>query len=188
VDVTNGISRSSEEAILYMDTFDAALLILRLGVGLTFAAHGAQKIFGWWGGPGISAWKGAIEHMGFRPVTLFTAISALAEFGGGLFLAAGLLTPIAGAVLVGQSVVIIGHVHWPKGFFNTKGGYEFPLVLAVGAVALTLIEAGAWSVDAAIGFSIEANLRVALVVLGIIGGLVSLAVPRLSAQNPAAQS
>ncbi len=171
-----------------MDTFDLALLVLRLGVGLTFAAHGAQKIFGWWGGPGLSAWKGAIAHMGFRPVTLFAAVSALAELGGGLFLAAGLFTPIAGAVLIGQSVVIIGHVHWPKGFFNTKGGYEFPLVLALGAVALTLIEAGAWSVDATIGFSLDANLRVALVILGILGGLISLAVPRLSAQNPAAQS
>jgi putative oxidoreductase len=171
-----------------MDTFDAALLILRLGVGLTFAAHGAQKVFGWWGGPGISGWKGAVAHMGFRPVSLFAAISSFAELGGGLFLAAGLLTPLAGAVLIGQSVVIIGHVHWPNGFFNTKGGYEFPLVLAVGAIALVLIEAGAWSIDAAIGFSLDANLRVALVVLGIVGGLVSLAVPRLSAQDPVTQS
>jgi putative oxidoreductase len=170
-----------------MDTFDLALLVLRLGVGLTFAAHGAQKIFGWWGGPGLSGWKGAVAHMGFRPVTLFTAVSALAEFVGGLFLAVGLLTPLAGAVLVGQSVVIIGHVHWPKGFFNTRGGYEFPLVLAVGAAALILIGAGAWSVDAAIGFGVDADLRVTLIVLGIIGGLISLAVPRLSAQGPATQ-
>ena len=170
-----------------MDTFDLALLVLRLGIGLTCAAHGAQKIFGWWGGPGPSAWKRAIERMGFRPVSLFAAISVLAELGGGLFLAAGLFTPMAGAVLIGQSVVIIGHVHWPKGFFNTKGGYEFPLVLAVGAVALTLIEAGAWSVDAAIGFSLDANLRVALVILGILGGLISLAVPRVSAQTSTTQ-
>ena len=170
-----------------MNTFDAALLILRLGVGLTFAAHGAQKIFGWWGGPGISAWKGAIEHMGFRPVTLFAAISALAEFGGGLFLAAGLATPLAGAILVGQSTVIIGHVHWPNGFFNTKGGYEFPFVLAVAAIALVLTGSGAWSIDAAIGLSLDASLRVALVIVGIIGGLLSLAVPRLALDRTAAQ-
>jgi putative oxidoreductase len=170
-----------------MDTFDAGLLLLRLGVGLTFAAHGAQKLFGWWGGPGIRGWQGAIANMGFRPVSLFTAVSALAEFGGGLFLAVGLLTPVAGAVLIGQSVVIIGHVHWPNGFFNTKGGYEFPLVLAAGAAALVLTEAGAWSVDAAIGFSLDANLRVALVIVGVIGGLLALAVPRLAPDRPAAQ-
>jgi putative oxidoreductase len=170
-----------------MNTFDAALLVLRLGVGLTFAAHGAQKIFGWWGGPGINAWKGAVANMGFRPVTLFAAISAFAEFGGGLLLAAGLFTPLAGAVLVGQSTVIIGHVHWPNGFFNTKGGYEFPLVLAVGAIALVLSGAGAWSIDTAIGFSLDANLRVVLVIVGIIGGLVSLAVPRLAPDRTAAQ-
>jgi putative oxidoreductase len=170
-----------------MNTLDAALLILRLGVGLTFAAHGAQKIFGWWGGPGINAWKGAVANMGFRPVALFAAISALAEFGGGLLLAAGLFTPVTGAVLIGQSTVIIGQVHWPNGFFNTKGGYEFPLVLAVGAIALVLIGAGASSIDAAIGFSLDANLRVALVILGIIGGLVSLAVPRLAPDRTAAQ-
>jgi putative oxidoreductase len=121
-------------------------------------------------------------------VSLFAAISALAEFGGGLLLATGLFTPLAGAVLVGQSTVIIGQIHWPNGFFNTKGGYEFPLVLAVGAIALMLIGAGAWSVDAAIGFSLSANLRVVLVVVGIVGGLVSLAVPRLSVRDPATQS
>jgi putative oxidoreductase len=102
-----------------MNTFDAALLILRLGVGLTFAAHGAQKLFGWWDGIGIRGWQGAVAGIGYRPVTLFTAVSALAEFGGGLLLAAGLFTPLAGAVLVGQSVVIIGQVHWPNGFFNS---------------------------------------------------------------------
>jgi putative oxidoreductase len=170
-----------------MNTFDAALLILRLGVGLTFAAHGAQKLFGWWDGIGIRGWRGAVASMGYRPVTLFTAVSALAEFGGGLLLAAGLFTPLAGAVLIGQSVVIIGQVHWPNGFFNSKGGYEFPLVLAAAAAALALVGAGAWSVDAAIGFGLDANLRLLLVVVGLIGGLVALAVPRRSANRPAAQ-
>jgi putative oxidoreductase len=170
-----------------MDTFDAALLILRLVVGLTFAAHGAQKIFGWWGGPGIRGWQAAMANMGFRPATLFAAVSALAEFGGGLFLALGLFVPLAGAVLVGHSVVIIGQVHWRNGFFNTKGGYEFPLVLAVAAAALVLVEAGAWSIDAAIGFGVDANVRVALLVVGIIGGLLALNVPRLSANRPVAQ-
>ncbi len=175
-----------------MNTFDAALLILRLGVGLTFAAHGAQKVFGWWGGPGLTGWQGAMEKMGFRPAPLFALVSALVELVGGVFLAVGLLTPLAGAVLVAQSVVIIGQVHWQNGFFNTKGGYEFPLTLAVAAIALTLVEAGAWSIDAGLGFSLDPNILVALVVVGLAAGLVALAVPRLSSSaatnRPAHQS
>lgn len=171
-----------------MDTFDAAVLILRLGVGLTFAAHGLQKLFGWWGGPGMSTWRGAMERMGFRPAGLFASLSALVELAGGLFLAAGLLTPLAGAALVAQSVVIIGQVHLPNGFFNSKSGVEFPLALAVGAIAVVLIGAGAWSLDSAIGLGVASDLRATLVVVGIVAGLVALAVPRVSSNRPAPQA
>src|SRR5258705_9385140 len=103
-----------------MSTSDIALLILRLGIGLTFAAHGAQKAFGWWGGPGPERWAGAVAGMGFRPVSVFTYASIAAELGGGLLLAAGFLTPVAVAILVAQSIVIIFQVHWQHGFFNTQ--------------------------------------------------------------------
>src|SRR3954447_26034083 len=98
-----------------MSTFDAALLVLRLGIGLIFAVHGAQKLFGWWKGPGFAGWQGAMGHMGFRPAPLFAGVSALAEFAGGIGLALGLLTPIAATVLIGQSVVIIGSALWRSG-------------------------------------------------------------------------
>lgn len=162
-----------------MDTFDVGLLILQLAVGLTFAAHGAQKAFGWWGGPGFTGWKGAMAGMGFRPAPLFAAISAGIELVGGLMFAAGFLTPVVGMALIAQSVVIIGQVHWRNGFFNTKGGYEFPLTLAAVVVAISLIGPGAWSVDAALGISFEPVVRVGLVILGLIGGLVALVVPRV---------
>ena len=170
-----------------MDTLDAALFILRLGVGLVFAAHGAQKIFGWWGGPGIRGWRGAMERMGYRPVTLFAAVSSLTELGGGMLLTLGLFTPVAGAALVAQSVAIIGQAHWQNGFFNSKGGFEFPLVLGAGAATLALLEAGGWSLDAAIGFELDASLRVGLIVAGIVAGLVALSVPRLSTGRTAPQ-
>jgi putative oxidoreductase len=170
-----------------MDTFDTALLLLRLGVGLTFAAHGAQKVFGWWGGPGLAGWRGAMAKMGFRPEGVFAGLSAMIELAGGLFLAVGLLTPLAAAALIAQSVVIIGHVHWTNGFFNGKGGFEFPLVLLVGSAAIVLLGAGAWSLDAAFGFDLASTARWALVVVGIVGGLVALAVPRVAAQRTAAQ-
>ncbi|HEU4671507.1 MAG TPA: DoxX family protein [Candidatus Limnocylindrales bacterium] len=170
-----------------MDTFDAALLLLRLGVGLTFAAHGAQKIFGWWGGPGLEGWRGAMAKMGYRPVGLFAGLSALIELGGGLFVAFGLLTPIAAAALIAQSVVIIGQVHWQNGFFNGKGGYEYPLSLGLGSVAIVLLGAGAWSLDAVLGFAAGATASVALIILGLVAGAVVLTVPRLGANAAAHQ-
>jgi putative oxidoreductase len=163
-----------------MSTFDAAVLLLRLAVGLTFAAHGAQKAFGWWGGPGRERWRGAIAAMGFRPVGFFAYASIVAELVAGLLLAAGLLTPIAAAVLIAQSVVILLHVHWPKGFWNGQGGVEFPLSLLVGAAAIALLGAGSVSLDAVLGFAPDATVRVALVVLGIVAGFASLAVPRVA--------
>jgi putative oxidoreductase len=172
----------------FMDTFDTALLLLRLGVGLTFAAHGAQKAFGWWGGPGPQGWRGAMAKMGYRPEGLFAPLSAAIELVGGLALAIGLLTPIAAAALIAQSVVIIGQVHWQNGFFNGKGGYEFPLSLGLGSVAILLLGAGAWSLDAAFGFAPDATVRVALIVIGIVAGLVALAVPRITTNTTAPQA
>jgi putative oxidoreductase len=170
-----------------MDTFDTALLLLRLGVGLTFAAHGAQKVFGWWGGPGLEGWRGAMGKMGYRPEGLFAGLSALIELGGGLLLAFGLLTPLAGAALIAQSVVIIGQVHWANGFFNGKGGYEFPLTLLLGSAAVVLLGAGGWSLDAAFGFGLDSTVRTVLVILGLVGGLAALAVPRVTADRTAPQ-
>ena len=166
---------------LEMHAFDLAILLIRLGVGLTFAAHGAQKAFGWWGGPGLKGWRGAIAGMGFRPVPLFVAVSVLAELGGGLMLAAGILTPAAAAVLVAQSVVIILKVHWKNGFFNTRGGFEFPLLLAVAAAAVGVAGPGQTSVDKLLKIEPSATVRGALLVLGAVGGLGALALGWLTA-------
>lgn len=162
---------------------DLALLILRLAVGLTFAAHGAQKAFGWWEGPGPTDWRGAIERMGFRPVDLFVALSVGAELVGGLLLAVGLVTPLVAAVLVAQSIVIIGRAHWQKGFFSTKGGFEFPLVLGLVAGATCLAGAGAISLDALLRLPFPDPIRAALLPLAVAGGLASLLVPDLLAER-----
>ena len=168
-----------------MNTIDLSLFILQLGVGLTFAAHGAQKVFGWWGGPGLQGWEGAMAHMGFRPARFFALTSALTELGGGLLLAAGLLTPLAAAALVAQAIVIIGHVHWRNGFFNARSGFEFPLLLGLGAAAVGLAGASAISVDALLGIAVEPSMRIMAVVAGIAAGLVTLAIPRLGSQGAA---
>ena len=167
-----------------MTISDLALLMLGLTVGLTFAAHGAQKAFGWWGGPGLGGWQAAMDHMGFRPARLFAVVSMLAELAGGLGLAVGFLTPVAAAILVAQSTVIILHVHLPKGFWSAKGGFEFALQLGVGALVLGLLGRGATSVDGALGLAFSSTARIELLLAGLLAGLASIAISRL-ASSPA---
>jgi putative oxidoreductase len=173
-----------------MATTDVALLILRMGVGLIFAVHGAQKVFGWWDGPGLDGWKAVMVRLGFRPAGPWAALSAFAELGGGLLLVFGLLTPLAATLAIGQSVVIVGASHWKHGFFNRNNGYEFPMSLAAGFAAVLLAGPGAISVDAVIGFALAPEVRVGLFVLAIVGGLASLALPTVLAkfQHPASDN
>jgi putative oxidoreductase len=127
------------------------LLLLRVVAGLTIAAHGVQKLFGWFGGGGPRGTAGFFENLRFRPALLLAVLAGLGETGGLLF-AAGFLTPLAA---VGMTVVMlnaIAVVHWSKGFFNSNGGLEFPLSLATIAVSVAAIGPGRFSVDRAIGW------------------------------------
>lgn len=167
-----------------MSTFDLGVLLLSVGTGLTFAAHGAQKVFGWWGGPGMAGWQGAVASMGFRPAPLFAVVSAYIELIGGLLLAIGLITPVAAAALVAQSVVIVFQAHWSKGFFNRNGGIEFGMIMGIAAATALLIGAAAFSVDAVLGIAFAPSTRVALLALGLVAGAIAMAVPRLVAHPP----
>jgi putative oxidoreductase len=169
-----------------MTLVDVGLLVLRAVVGSIFAAHGAQKAFGWWKGAGWTGWNGVVANMGFRPAALWAAVSIGAELAGGLLLAIGFLTPLAAMALVGQSVVIIGKAHWAKGFWNRDGGLEFPLSLGTGAAAIGLIGPGGISLDAALGFVVGDQLRALLVVVGLVGGLASYAATLLWRPPPPA--
>src|SRR5436190_20153549 len=110
---------------------DLAISVLRFTVGLVMAAHGAQKLFGWSGGPGPDRWAGMVGSMGFAPARPISLMASFAEFFGGLMVAIGLLTPIACGALVVDMAVAIAKVHAPKGFFVTVGGYEYARVLLV---------------------------------------------------------
>src|SRR5438093_11706400 len=102
------------------------LLLLRVVGGSTIAAHGLQKLFGWFGGAGVRGTAGFFENLGFRPPVLLTVLAGLGETGGLLF-AAGFLTPLAA---LGMTIVMlnaIAVVHWSKGFFNSNGGLELRL-------------------------------------------------------------
>lgn len=162
-----------------MTASDLGLLILRLVVGLTFAAHGAQKAFGWWSGPKFGGWRAGIESMALRPAAFWAFVSMVAELVGGVLLAAGLTTPLATAALIAQSLVIIVLVHLPKGFWNRTGGIEFPLSLAAGVVALAGTGPGSASLDGVLGVSYSGEVRGLLIAVGILGALAALAIPRV---------
>ena len=154
---------------------NVGLLLLRLVVGLTLAAHGSQKLFGWFGGPGLDATGQFFAMLGFPPGRRHALMAGLAETGGGLLLAVGLFTPFAAAAIIGVMLVAIVSVHIKKGFFAQNGGYEYNLVLAVAALALAFAGPGSLSVDALLGNSDSGNFwGLAALVAGVLGGTVAL--------------
>jgi putative oxidoreductase len=168
-----------------MTSSDLGLLILRIVVGLTMAGHGAQKAFGWWKGSGRAGWYAVMVRMGFRPAKAWGLVSIGAELFGGILFALGLLTPVAAMALIGQSVVIIFKAHWSRGFWGRGGGYEFPLSLVAGVVAVVGTGAGAVSLESALGLAYPVEVRAALLAIGVLGGTTAILVSRVP---PAASS
>jgi putative oxidoreductase len=125
---------------------DLGLLALRVGTGSVLFAHGAQKLFGWFGGPGIEGTAGKMEQMGFRPGRPAAIAAGLGEAGGGALLALGLATPAAGAAAAGAMASAVA-VHLPAGFFAMTGGYEYPAALSWTAASLGLAGPGRISLD-----------------------------------------
>lgn len=124
------------------------LLIIRLVIGLTFVGHGAQKLFGWFGGHGIKGTGGFFESIGIKPGATMAILAGLAELVGGLLFALGLLTPIGALLIVATMIIAIVKVHGPNGYWATQNGYELNFILIAIALGVALIGAGAYSVDA----------------------------------------
>jgi putative oxidoreductase len=155
---------------------DIGLLVLRSVLGLTLAAHGAQKLLGWFGGPGLRGTAEGFERLGFVPAKRAAVMAGLAESAGGLVLVAGLLTPAAVAVLVAVMVVAGAGVHLANGFFAQNGGYEYALVLALAALSLAFTGPGALSLDAALGLELSGPAwGVGALLAGLAGGSIQLA-------------
>lgn len=126
--------------------------MVRAFTGIMLVPHGAQKLFGWFGGNGLSATaQGFEQHLGLAPGLLWAGLTAGTEFFGGLLLVFGLLTrPAAVGVVILMAVAVI-HVHLPNGFFWGDGGFEYPLLWGLIALAIAFRGGGEMSLDRAIG-------------------------------------
>jgi len=129
------------------------ILLLRLVVGLAFAGHGAQKLFGWFGGGGPQGTAGFFASLGYRMPAAMAILAGLSELGGGLLLAAGFLTPLAALALCTVMLNAIATVKWRQGFFAP--GYELDLTFLTVAVAVATTGPGRLSLDHAIGWADE---------------------------------
>ncbi len=148
------------------------LLVLRLVVGLLFMGHGAQKLFGSFGGGGIEATAGFFENVGLRPGRLHAWAGGLAEFGGGLFFALGLLTPFAAAAVIAVMTAAVITVHAKNGIWVTAQGYEYNLVLAAAVFAVAAVGAGKWSLDNAFNLDLAGSgWALAALAAGLLGGI-----------------
>jgi putative oxidoreductase len=126
-------------------------LLLRTVIGGLFVGHGTQKLFGWFGGPGLEGSAGFMESLGLRPGRSRALAGGVAEAGGGAMLAAGLATPLAAASLISVMLTAIRKVHFKNGPWNSDGGYEYNIVLIAAALALADVGPGKWSVDTLTG-------------------------------------
>ena len=156
---------------------DVGLLLLRVVVGGLFVGHGAQKLFGWFGGGGIEGSAGFLSSLGFPHSRSWARVNGVAEAGGGLLLVLGLITPFASAALIGVMLTASLTAHRGKGIWNQNGGSELPLVMATSAATVAFTGPGAFSFDAGLGTVLDGWLGGGLaVLLGIVAGAAALAI------------
>ncbi|WP_236343171.1 DoxX family protein [Paenibacillus plantiphilus] len=125
---------------------DIGLLIVRLVIGLLFIGHGAQKMFGWFGGYGLKGTGGWLESIGVKPGVLMAFMVALFEIVGGLSFALGLWLPVGAALIIITMIGGIVTVHGKNGLWATANGYEYNVVLIAIAVGVALIGAGEYAI------------------------------------------
>jgi putative oxidoreductase len=163
---------------------ELGLLVIRVIVGLLFVGHGTQKLFGWFGGHGLAGTGGFFDSLDMRPGKQHAFLAGVAETGGGLLLALGLLTPLASAALIAVMAVAIVTVHGKNGLWVTSNGFEYNLVLAAVAFAVASIGAGNWSLDNALGLDIAgAGWGLAALAAGLLGALGAIASGRLVSRH-----
>jgi putative oxidoreductase len=160
-------------------TLSVGLLVGRLVVGLGIAAHGSQKLFGWFRGKGLAGTAGYFESLGYRPGRLFATMAGLGEFTSGILIVLGLLGPVGPALLL--SVMIVAMMQgYPNGFFAMNNGIELPLLYAAAGIALAFTGPGRYSLDSAVGLGglSTPTVQVVALIVGALGALGTLLVRR----------
>ena len=161
----------------------------RITIGSLFIGHGTQKLFGWFGGPGLDGASRMMHSLELRPGRRNATAAGASEAAGGALLALGALTPVAASLITGTMVTAIRKVHFAKGPWNTQGGYEFNLALIAGVAALVDGGSGSPSVDRALGIEARGNLwTLAALAAGAAGSHLAIeAGRRIKEQEDAAQ-
>lgn len=160
--------------------------ILRAIIGLLFVGHGTQKLLGWFGGGGIEGTAQFFDSVGVRPGRTQAVRAGAAEAGGGALLAAGLLTPVAAALITSVMTTAIRTVHRLQGPWVTEGGYEYNAVLIAAMAALAELGPGAPSLDRLLGTELKGPLVVlAAVGAGVAGSFITVHPATVEASTPA---
>jgi putative oxidoreductase len=168
---------------------DTGLAVLHIVVGLLFVGHGAQKLFGVFGGHGLEGTAGFFESLGLRPGRFHATAAGVNEFVGGALLALGLVVPVAAALLIATMVAASLTAHRGKGIWNQNQGIELPLVYSVIAFTLSAVGAGSASLDSAIGLDVHGlGWGLAALGTGLLGGAAAVASGRLARSGSDAQA
>lgn len=156
---------------------EAALLAARAGLGASIAAHGAQKLFGWFGGPGPDAAGKMFESLGFKPGRSYASFAAGTEIAAGALIALGAGGSLGASMLAGAMTVAAGSVHMKNGYFATNQGFELNALYTIGALLIAMDDNGRYSVDEAIGLrnmKIPPFVNLAVFAGGIAAGIAML--------------
>jgi putative oxidoreductase len=161
---------------------DAALLLVRAGTGALLAGHGAQKLFGWFGGHGLQGTGKWMESMGLKPGTPWALAASAGELGGGMLMALGLGGPVGPIGVLSAMSMATAKVHWGKPIWNTEGGAELPVAYSTAAAAIALAGPGRYSLDHFFGIKMHWAIPAALAALA--GAMVAYGAMRQPEPQP----